>query len=314
MPNVLCRWSPILDASQNKMGKEPIWVRLSGLPVHLWTPTFFKLLGDHLGEFIDVNYSFRTTSEMAMVQILVLLDLRVGLGTEIELSSRHGVFTQILDYEGVPFRCHRCHSLKHLVAQCNKPFGGKWKNLGFKEGAHEEGFILKKAKGHINDLGGHNVTIAGHAGSGMIPRVVMINATLEPCSQDIGIGTNVQAPTSVGTNQSPLGMLTFGLFSHSSSSLKDISQHLMTRKDQNLFVEGSVNGIIIRNESCSIRNNPIGFLDPLVTHLSSEDHSSGSSRVLYDLWNRMVLSDTPLSFCASSGLGRGRGDSMSGMG
>lgn len=192
MPIVLRRWSPIVDASQTKMGKELIWVRFPGLPVHLWTLAFFKLLGEHMGEFIDADYSFRTTSEMAMVWILVLLDLREGLGLEVELSSRHGVFTQILDYEGVPFRCHKCHSLKHLVAKCNKPFGGKWKNTGFKEGAHEEGLISKKAKGHANELGCHNVTDAGHAGSGMIPRMVMINTSQEPSPQDIGIGTNVQ--------------------------------------------------------------------------------------------------------------------------
>lgn len=97
-------------------------------------------------------------------------------------------------------------------------------------------------------------------------------------------------------------MLTSGFFSHSSSSLKDISQHMMTGKDKKFF----------RNESCSIPTNPIGFSDPLVTHHSSEEHSSCSSRVLYDLRNMMVLSDTPSGFCASPSLGRGRGGSMSG--
>ena len=50
-----------------------------------------------MGEFIDDDYSFRTTNEMAMARILVLLDLRVGLGSEIELESRFWVFKQILD-------------------------------------------------------------------------------------------------------------------------------------------------------------------------------------------------------------------------
>lgn len=163
--NCLKRWSPIFDASQTKTGNESIWVRLPRLPVHLWTPTFFRLLGDHLGDFIDADYSFKTTCEME------------GLGPKVELSSRHGVFTQILDYEGVPFHCHRCHSLKHLVAQCNNPFGGKWKNMGHKEGACEEGFASKKAKGPANELGCSTVTAGGHAGIGMIPRSVLISAS-----------------------------------------------------------------------------------------------------------------------------------------
>ena len=34
VPIVLQRWSPIFDAAQAKAGKEPIWVKLLGLPFH----------------------------------------------------------------------------------------------------------------------------------------------------------------------------------------------------------------------------------------------------------------------------------------
>jgi hypothetical protein len=36
-----------------------------------------------------------------------------------------------LDYEGIPFRCHRCHIYGHGVADCKFPFKGKlWGSLG----------------------------------------------------------------------------------------------------------------------------------------------------------------------------------------
>lgn len=303
VPIVLRRWSPIFDASQTKMRKESIWVRLLGLPVYLWTPDFFQLLGDHMGEFIDADYSFRTTYEMAMVCILVLLDLQEGLASKVKLSSQYGEFTQILDYEGVPFRCHRCHSLKHLVAQCDNPFVGKWKKMGLKEGAREEGFLPKKVRGLANYLGYSTATDGCHAMIGMIPRSVLISTTQDPGSQDIEIGTNVPMQPSAEATRVTSGMLTSYLFTHSSSSLKDLSHHMMSGMDKKCYVVGSFNGIISHNESCSIPIIPMGFSDPLVTLHSSEEHSSSSSRVLYDLQNIMFLSDTPSCFFASLGLG-----------
>lgn len=52
-----------------------------------------------------------------MAHILVLLDLWEGLSLEICLNTVLGEVVQELDYEGVPFYCHWCHSTDHLVAQ-----------------------------------------------------------------------------------------------------------------------------------------------------------------------------------------------------
>ena len=130
VPIVLRRWSPIFDASQAKTGKEPIWVKLSRMAFELCTLTFFRLLRYHMGENIDVDYSYKHPKEMAMARILVLLDLREGPSPDVCLDTKYGKMTQILDYEGVPFHCHRCHSMEHLVAQCDRSFIGKWRQVG----------------------------------------------------------------------------------------------------------------------------------------------------------------------------------------
>jgi hypothetical protein len=44
------------------------------------------MLGNHLGEFVDVYFSFKTTREMVVAWVLVLLDLREGLAPEICLT------------------------------------------------------------------------------------------------------------------------------------------------------------------------------------------------------------------------------------
>lgn len=90
VPIVLHKWSPIFYDAWEKVEKEPIWVKLSGLPIHLWTPKFFKLLGNHLGEYVDAYFSFKITREMDVACVLVLLDLREGLSPDICMNIDYG--------------------------------------------------------------------------------------------------------------------------------------------------------------------------------------------------------------------------------
>jgi len=62
--------------------------------------------------------SFLETKNRAMARILVSLDLSKGLAKKINLQYKDYVFEQILDYEHLPFRCHRCHEYGHLAKDC----------------------------------------------------------------------------------------------------------------------------------------------------------------------------------------------------
>lgn len=55
---------------------------------------------------------------MTMARILVHLDTRPGLEEKITLHHCHVSRKQALDYEGVPFRCRRCHKIGHLYKDC----------------------------------------------------------------------------------------------------------------------------------------------------------------------------------------------------
>ena len=41
VPIVIKKWSLIFDVAKEHAGKEPIWVKLLGLPIHLWNQPFF---------------------------------------------------------------------------------------------------------------------------------------------------------------------------------------------------------------------------------------------------------------------------------
>ena len=65
-----------------------------------------------------------------VARILVNLNVREGLGEEIDFSWGNCTLSQILDYENVPFRCRRCHQYGHLIKNSSMPV--RTRGLGYK--------------------------------------------------------------------------------------------------------------------------------------------------------------------------------------
>lgn len=131
MPGIsvlLKRWNPMFDVSKGKVEWKLIWVWLPWLPLHFWNFERFMMIGNYLGKFLEAYMSFEDTGCMPVARILVNLDVRLGYLEEMNLEMSGLVYTQVLDYEGIHFRCLCCHALDHLVAHCKKPL--KVKGLG----------------------------------------------------------------------------------------------------------------------------------------------------------------------------------------
>lgn len=52
--------------------------------------------------------------------ILLEVDIMKELRAKFSLTTNNGCWKQPLDYEGIPFRCHKCFSTVHLAAQSIK--------------------------------------------------------------------------------------------------------------------------------------------------------------------------------------------------
>jgi hypothetical protein len=104
-PLLLKPWSPLFDASREKLDKILVSVQLLALPLHFRTLDYFKAIGNVLGDFLEADLSFAKTKQRKIARILVNLNVREGLGEEIDLSWGSFTHTQLLDYENVPFRC-----------------------------------------------------------------------------------------------------------------------------------------------------------------------------------------------------------------
>ena len=83
---------------------------------------FFKLIGNAIGTFLEADLAFLENGICCLGKVLVLLDLRNGLTEDIAIQKGETIFSQPLDYVGLPFRCNRCHHYGHLLAHCHLPF------------------------------------------------------------------------------------------------------------------------------------------------------------------------------------------------
>lgn len=315
VPIILRRWTPLFDASQMKLGKEPIWVRLLGLPYELWTPTFFRLFEDYIGEFMDADYSYKHTRDMAMARILVLIDLREGFIEDICLSTKYGEITQTLDYEGVPFRCHRCHSTKHLLAQCDKPFTGRWRKDSSQESHRETEEPIKKAKGvSAAHVPFPTSLVQRQMGAGMIPRSIQIQSTAGRNFEGVDRrDPDRRASMPVDSLLSPSGMLFSTHLNPFISSFLLAGNEVSDPESLLPFHPVSiVHTAHPKAVNCSIPFPMVGIPDPLVALLEADSQSFEDSKVLYALRNKVILAESPMGLGIGTEKDKGRGGYVGG--
>ena len=107
---------PIFDVKWERVEEILVWVHLLALPPHLWTMEIFRAIGNSMCIFLDVDMSFQVTKSHNVAHLLVCLVPREDLIEKIHLHLDGKSFFQIIDYEHLPFRCHRCHKYgDHLV-------------------------------------------------------------------------------------------------------------------------------------------------------------------------------------------------------
>jgi hypothetical protein len=78
----------------------------------------FREIGNSIGLYYDADHSFTTSGYMGMARILVGIKLSDGLIKNITITHKGTYFNQALDYEGIPFKCGRCHTYGHITRDC----------------------------------------------------------------------------------------------------------------------------------------------------------------------------------------------------
>ena len=64
-------WSPETGCTRRKELVQEAWIRVLGLPLHLWTPEILRKIGDVCGDFVEVDKITETKKEMKWARILI---------------------------------------------------------------------------------------------------------------------------------------------------------------------------------------------------------------------------------------------------
>jgi len=135
-PVLFRKWTPLFDAQKEKSEEFPVWVKLMGLPIHLWTDSVFSSIGNTLGKYLEADKSYLHSHDWSAAHLMVILNPKEGLAGDILLKYRGQEFIQTLDYENLLFRCHRCKVYGHLARDC--PHGHRRRRRQRKNGYKTE--------------------------------------------------------------------------------------------------------------------------------------------------------------------------------
>ena len=142
-PFKLQRWTPLFDVDIERLDMIPVWVRLPRLPREFWNQTSLSDIGRALGTFTEADLSYLQTKRRTVARILVSLNIRTSLRDHINLIWEPKIRKQLLDYEGLPFRCHKCDKTGHMAKQCPQAMPPahnrkRWTNMGSRVPREEE--------------------------------------------------------------------------------------------------------------------------------------------------------------------------------
>jgi hypothetical protein len=137
-------WYKEFDPSTESFNKMPLWVRLLNLPLHLWLDYVLEAMGNAIEDFILVDSACSRVYRMMYARILVEMNISKGLPEMIMLNSLHGPWNQLLDYEGIPFRCRICHKTGHLASPCSSRKSRPKKPPSWWMGVTEDHYMVLK--------------------------------------------------------------------------------------------------------------------------------------------------------------------------
>lgn len=80
-------WNPIFNFATNKINSMVVWVRLLGLPLHLYNRKVLRVLGSILGKVISIDFDTDMCTRGKYVQLVVELNLNKPIVTSFQTKK-----------------------------------------------------------------------------------------------------------------------------------------------------------------------------------------------------------------------------------
>ncbi|RVW26082.1 hypothetical protein CK203_112550 [Vitis vinifera] len=98
----LQKWGPEVGCCRNGSHPKDVWVKVVGLPLHLWSREVFKSIGERCGGFIAVDEDTAFFSELQWARILVKAPGKIKQGT-LQVIAGKCCWTVSLWWENPPW-------------------------------------------------------------------------------------------------------------------------------------------------------------------------------------------------------------------
>ncbi|KAJ6714928.1 GLYCINE-RICH CELL WALL STRUCTURAL PROTEIN 1.8-LIKE [Salix viminalis] len=112
---ILQKWTPKFQFDRSRISALPVWVRLRGLPLPLWTKEGLSMVASMLGKPLSCNEKTISCCRLDYARLCVELDARLPFVHKFEVESPITEEPQLVrvEYEWKPPRCMKCHSFGH---------------------------------------------------------------------------------------------------------------------------------------------------------------------------------------------------------
>ncbi|KAJ6736099.1 hypothetical protein OIU85_018320 [Salix viminalis] len=112
---ILQKWTPKFQFDRSRISALPVWVRLRGLPLPLWTKEGLSMAASMLGKPLSCDEQTISCRRLDYARLCVELDASLPFVHKFEVESPITEETQLVrvEYEWKPPRCMKCHSFGH---------------------------------------------------------------------------------------------------------------------------------------------------------------------------------------------------------
>ncbi|KAJ6749810.1 hypothetical protein OIU85_000443 [Salix viminalis] len=172
---ILQQWSPRFQFDTSKISSLPVWIRLRGLPIPLWSIKGLSMVASMVGTPLSCDEATHKCTRLEYARICVEIDASLPYVHQFQILTPLSPtpITIHVDYEWKPARCNTCKVFGHACVEKEGIITVK-ENQGSKEGndmsvpviQHEEG-ADKRMPEHTtkgrNDMQDWTDTIASSA-------------------------------------------------------------------------------------------------------------------------------------------------------
>ncbi|XP_026377579.1 uncharacterized protein LOC113271871 [Papaver somniferum] len=120
-------WTHLIEKSIADIKTDPIWVRIYGVPLHMWNEDGLSLIASYLGKPILVDDCTIKQSMLLYARICIEIDLDFSYPTSIALFiDGKFSFDLPIEYQWKPQKCEKCKVFGQSVKNCLTKVKSRW--------------------------------------------------------------------------------------------------------------------------------------------------------------------------------------------